>query len=78
MDLATLGADEDIFNRTSQAIREEFSWIPEKRYRENRRDFLKTFLERERLYITDHMRELFEEQARINLAREIELMGEEI
>jgi len=71
MDLAILGASEEVYNEYSRAIRKEYLWISEPMYRKGRKKVLKSFLERERIYFTDEMKIRYEEQARKNMDSEI-------
>ena len=75
MDLAILGMREEIYNKYSRAIREEYFWVPELIYRRERRKILKSFLAREVIYFTDEMEKRFEEQARKNINGEINSLG---
>jgi len=74
-DLAILGMSEEIYIKYSKAIREEYSWVPELVYRRSRKRILESFIARERIYVTDEMKERFEEQARINITGEIKSLG---
>ena len=71
-DLAVLGAAPADYDRYAQAIRREYAWVSEDRYREGRRKVLTGFLERSRLYHTPALFARFEEPARENLRRERE------
>lgn len=70
-DLAPLGADEEVFARQSQALRQEFSWIPEDEYQANRVQILNGFLSRQRIYQTERMYQARERKARNNLSQAI-------
>lgn len=70
-DLSILGANEETYNAYSEAIREEYSWVPDAAYREGRLKVLTNFLGRERLFYTEPLAELFEARARSNLSNEI-------
>jgi len=70
-DLAPLGADEEVFSRQSEALRQEFGWIPEEEYRESRVRILSNFLNRERIYQTEWMYQARERKARDNLSQAI-------
>jgi predicted metal-dependent HD superfamily phosphohydrolase len=74
-DLSILGADESLYDAYASAIRREYAWVLEEEYRRGRTRILQGFLERERIFRLERMRQLFEAQARVNLAREIELLG---
>jgi len=67
-DLATLGVGEVRFRSQSEALRQEFSWLSDKEYRQNREQILNSFLERDRIYYTDQLFDTLEDKARRNLA----------
>jgi predicted metal-dependent HD superfamily phosphohydrolase len=73
-DLAILGMSEEIYIKYSKAIREEYSWVPELMYRRSRKKILESFMSRERIYVTDELKERFEKQARKNITGEIKLL----
>ena len=70
-DLSILGTDEETYLAYSEAIRQEYAWVPEPAYREGRAKVLTNFLRRERLYYTEPFAQRFEAQARRNLSDEI-------
>jgi predicted metal-dependent HD superfamily phosphohydrolase len=70
-DLAVLGADEAAYDRYAAAIRREYAWVPEGRYRAGRAAVLEGFLRRPRLYHTEAMHARAEAAARRNLTREV-------
>jgi predicted metal-dependent HD superfamily phosphohydrolase len=69
-DLAILGAEEAEYEQYARAIRQEYEWVPQERYRAGRAEVLEGFLRRPRIYHTDAMFSRAEDQARRNLARE--------
>lgn len=71
LDLGILAAGKEIYQRYSEAIRKEYSFVPENLYREKRREVLQSFLQRQNIYYTGELRELLEERARKNIANEI-------
>ncbi len=73
-DLAILGASPADYDRYAQAIRKEYAWVSEDRYREGRRKVLDSFLERPRLYHTPALFARLEQAARANLKRESEML----
>lgn len=75
LDLAILGSAPEIYRAYQTAIRDEYSWVPGFLYRRARRKILQGFLERERLYFTDHLANERERQARDNIARELHELG---
>lgn len=74
-DLAILGAAPADYDRYAQAIRKEYAWVPDDRYREGRRKVLAGFLERPRLYRTPALFMRLEQAARENLRREGETLA---
>ncbi|MEO5930087.1 MAG: hypothetical protein ABIR47_09145, partial [Candidatus Kapaibacterium sp.] len=70
-DLAILGASGDRYRDYSRAIRREYAWVEEERYRRGRRDILEKFLGRERIYRTGSMFARYEMAARANIAAEL-------
>ncbi|HWS56634.1 MAG TPA: hypothetical protein VN228_21035 [Pyrinomonadaceae bacterium] len=74
-DLSILGAEEETYLAYSEAIRREFSWVPDAAYREGRLKVLTNFLPRERLYYTGPLAARFEARARSNLSKEIKALS---
>jgi predicted metal-dependent HD superfamily phosphohydrolase len=74
-DLAILGAADETYLAYSEAIRREYSWVPDAAYREGRLKVLTSFLGRDRLYYTGPMAERFEARARSNLSNEIRTLS---
>lgn len=71
-DLAILGEPEPIYTDYATAIRQEYAWVPEDRYRQARADVLRRFLARPHIYHTALMRASHEATARANLEQEIQ------
>ena len=69
IDLSILGANDVRFSEYERQVREEYSFVPGLLYRIKRKAILRQFLERERVYSTQHFRALLETQARRNLER---------
>lgn len=77
VDLSILGADEATFDEYDvRLIRAEYAHVPEGAYRTGRAAVLSTFLERERLFLTDWGRDRWETAARENLDRAIRRLRE--
>jgi predicted metal-dependent HD superfamily phosphohydrolase len=74
-DLNTLASHHELYDRNARAIRQEFIFVSEPEYRRGRTEILKGFLERDRIFLTDHMFEKFEEKARQNIQREIDSLS---
>lgn len=70
-DLSILGTSEEMYQRYSQAIRKEYSWVPYFLYRKGRKKVLESFLTREQLYFSDVMKARLENQARRNIESEL-------
>ena len=69
MDLAILGAPPDMFDAYEDAVRKEYSWVPEDAWRPGRTAVLAKFLERPALFQTDVFRDRLEVLAQDNIAR---------
>jgi len=67
-DLAILGSSPERFATYDAAIRVEYAHVPEEVWQARRPGVLRTFLERDRLYVTDWGSKRWEERARRNLA----------
>jgi predicted metal-dependent HD superfamily phosphohydrolase len=72
VDLSILGADAARFDEYELQIREEYKWVPGPLYRKARRQILRGFLERERIYSTEYFSGAHEGRARANIARSLE------
>lgn len=72
IDLSILGRDPESFERYDRAIRAEYAWVPEERFRLARAAVLDGFLGREAIYATPVFRERYERQARRNIARKLD------
>jgi predicted metal-dependent HD superfamily phosphohydrolase len=71
LDLSILGANAEIYKKYAQAIRREYSFVPQNLYSEGRKKILGNFLRREFIYLTGEMRFRFEAAARVNIENEI-------
>lgn len=70
-DLSILGAPAETYLAYSEAIRREYSWVPDAAYREGRLKVLTNFLGRARLFYTEPLADRFEARARLNLLDEV-------
>jgi predicted metal-dependent HD superfamily phosphohydrolase len=70
-DLAVLGAPVAEYRAYSRAIRQEYAWVPEDAYRAGRGRVLRSFLARERIYLTPAAMAALEGPARRNLEAEL-------
>jgi predicted metal-dependent HD superfamily phosphohydrolase len=76
IDTLILGAKEAAFDEYDRAIRAEYEWVPDARYRQARAEVLQSFLNRRRLYHTAHFRARYEPTARANLQRALARLSE--
>lgn len=67
IDLAILGAPEDVYWQFEDNVRKEYQWVPGFIFRAKRKEILQGFLKRERIYHHDYSFESLEAQARVNL-----------
>lgn len=67
IDLSILGESDTIFARFENNIRTEYQQFSDREYRFGRKEFLKSFLKRPRIYGTDHFYGLYEQKARKNI-----------
>jgi predicted metal-dependent HD superfamily phosphohydrolase len=76
LDLAIFGKPGTAFDEYERQIREEYIWVPEDRFRDERRSILQGFVARPSIYATSFFREKYERQARENLGRSIAKLSE--
>ena len=74
-DLSILSASRPRFVEYEAQVRCEYSWVPEKAFHKTRGAILARFLQRPRIYTTDHFSNLFESHARSNLRYSLERLG---
>lgn len=72
LDLSILGEDWETYKSYASAIRKEYAQVPWERYQAGRKQVLVRFLERDQIYYSTLFGELYEENARRNIQREIE------
>lgn len=72
IDLGILGADAAAYTSYAQAIRREYSHVPEQEYRAGRAAVLESFAARPAIYPDPAFAARLEVQARANIARELE------
>lgn len=74
-DLSILGSPPDRFAEYESQVRQEYAWVPDLRFRTQRKTILKKFLDRPSIYSTAHFQTRLESQARENLLRSITQLG---
>lgn len=72
IDLAILGAPEDVYWQFEANVRKEYQWVPGFIFRAKRKEILQGFLQRERIYHHKHFFNGLEAQARENLRAAID------
>ncbi|HEY9675440.1 MAG TPA: hypothetical protein V6D11_28625 [Waterburya sp.] len=70
-DLAILGSSELEYREYAQAIRQEYAWVSERKYRIGRTQVLQNFLQRDKIYATEQLFTALEERARQNMLAEV-------
>ena len=75
VDLAILGAPVERFDEYERQVREEYSWVPGWLFRGKRREILRAFLSRPRVFNTEYFIATYEKRARANLERSITALG---
>jgi predicted metal-dependent HD superfamily phosphohydrolase len=73
-DLSILGHDWETYSGYYKSVRKEYSLYPDLIYNPGRKKVLKHFLNMGRIYKTDYFYLRFEEQAKGNLLREMEML----
>ena len=70
-DMAILAAEPARYRRYLRGVRSEYSHFDDEAFRTGRTTFLHSVLERERIFLSERARELWEEPARANLCGEL-------
>jgi predicted metal-dependent HD superfamily phosphohydrolase len=71
-DLSILGKEWEVYEAYCKNVRLEYSIYPDLVYKPGRKGVLKHFLQMERIFKTEHFFTLYEQQARLNIKRELE------
>jgi predicted metal-dependent HD superfamily phosphohydrolase len=72
IDLSILGADAQVYEGYTKAIRKEYKIYPDLLYKAGRKKVLQSFIDKPRIYKTDLFFNLLEEKAKANLKWELE------
>ena len=70
-DLSILGSQEKNYNKYIQNVRKEYAIYNDTTYFTGRKKVLEMFLEKERIYESEHFYDLYENKARKNLEQEL-------
>ena len=73
VDLSSLAVPPAEFDANGRAIRQEFAHVSDEEFAKNRAHFFRLFLARPSLYYTDFFRRRYEQPARANLKRALEV-----
>lgn len=71
LDVSILAAPDEDYNTYAKQIRKEYSSFSWEEYRKGRMEVMTAFLQRERIFLTDHFNATYEQQARSNIQREL-------
>ena len=74
IDLAIFGKNQERFDEYEAGIRAEYSFVTKEVFREKRREILRMFLDKNRIYTTQCFFDMYETKARENLVRSIEML----
>lgn len=77
IDLSILGQSSDLYQKYTQQIKQEYSWVPQNIYNTKRVEILKRILNSNPIYNNIHLGMKYEVQAKINLAAEIDFLIKE-
>ena len=75
LDLSVLAQRAEVYDASSAAVRAEYGWVDEARYRAGRARVLQSFAARATLYRTPALHAEWEAPARANMARELQALG---
>lgn len=76
-DLSILGAPPERYLAYAAAIRDEYAWVPPPQFAVGRASILRRLAGRPSIFRTGEMRERFEQQARANVAAELETLEQD-
>lgn len=67
IDCSILGRDYESFQDYDEDIRSEYGFVPDKLFKEKRKDFLKEMIKRKSIFYTTYFKDKYENQARTNI-----------
>ncbi|MNU47211.1 hypothetical protein D3C71_360940 [compost metagenome] len=68
-DLSILGTEAAEFDAFDAAVRKEYDWVTDDEWRVGRAAVMRSFSQRQEIYLTNEFRTAYEDQARRNIAR---------
>lgn len=74
IDLTILGATPEVYDEFERNVRKEYKMVPTFIYRKKRKELLKSFLNNPSIYSLDYFKEKYENVARHNINRAIEML----
>jgi predicted metal-dependent HD superfamily phosphohydrolase len=69
--LAPLALDKELLRQQSEALRLEFAGVPEDEFNESRKQFLRSMIDREQIFLTGQLHEELENKARENIKQSL-------
>jgi predicted metal-dependent HD superfamily phosphohydrolase len=75
IDLSILASEQERYDQYADAIRQEYAWVSDDDFKAGRSRVLQAFLSRAAIYTFPECRTRWEAQARLNLKRELLLLG---
>ncbi|MCM8538143.1 MAG: hypothetical protein NE334_19525 [Lentisphaeraceae bacterium] len=72
IDLAILGSSREEYKLYTEQIRKEYSFVPMEAYKTGRKNLLSSFLQEDFIYSTEYFQVKLEEQAKVNLRKELQ------
>lgn len=74
IDISIFGKPPEVFDEYERRIRKEYSWVDPKEFKSGRYAVLQRFVKRPKIYYTDIFKNKYEEQAKKNLERSLEML----
>lgn len=74
IDLTILGASREVYDEFERNVRKEYKMVPSFIYRKKRKELLNSFLNRASIYSLDYFKDKYENNARHNINRAIEML----
>lgn len=71
MDMSILGGSEKLYDQYAKGVRAEYQIFPAELYNIGRAKVLREFLARDAIFLTEHFNEEYEDQARMNIEKEL-------
>ncbi|TQV72897.1 hypothetical protein FLL45_15640 [Aliikangiella marina] len=76
IDLTILGTSEEVYDEFEKNVRKEYKLVPWFVYKKKRKEILESFMSMPSVYRLDYFKSRYEDQARRNIARAIQVLSE--